>query len=114
MEENNGTKMEPKLLVQDDQTEPAQEIIDLIKQTEIFLFDCDGVLWLGDMLIPGADLVLAGLEKLSKKVFFLTNNSTKSRRMYVSKFHHMGFAHVRPQKICSSAWATAAYLHQMQ
>ncbi len=54
----------------------AKKIIDGI---DVFIFDCDGVIWKGDSLIKGVPAVLDDLRKLGKRIFFVTNNSTKSR-----------------------------------
>ncbi|NP_001134646.1 glycerol-3-phosphate phosphatase [Salmo salar] len=67
----------------------------LIKQmldsVDSVLFDCDGVIWRGDQAIPGAPDVINLLKKNGKKVFFVTNNSTKTRKMYADKLALMGF-----------------------
>jgi hypothetical protein len=52
---------------------------DLLKETDVFIFDCDGVIWKGDSLITGVPAVLDRLRALGKMIFFVTNNSTKSR-----------------------------------
>jgi ribonucleotide monophosphatase NagD (HAD superfamily) len=48
----------------------------------------------GESLIPGAPHVLEQLHALGKKVLFVTNNSTKSRRRVLSKFYAMGMMEV--------------------
>jgi 4-nitrophenyl phosphatase len=63
-----------------------EEYSDLISKYETFLFDCDGVLWSGDDLIPGATDVLEKLRSQKKRVIFVTNNATKSRKAYKGKF----------------------------
>jgi len=73
------------------------------------MFDCDGVLWNGDHLIDGAIEVLAILRDRKKKVLFVTNNATKSRKAYKSKFDKLGVeAHV--DEIYGSAYASAVYI----
>jgi 4-nitrophenyl phosphatase len=76
---------------------------------DTFMFDCDGVLWHGDHLIPGTIEVLAYLRQQSKchlclashdiliwvystekHILFVTNNATKSRRNYKGKFDKLG------------------------
>ena len=56
---------------------------------DVVLFDCDGVIWHGDNLVPEVPNVLTRLQKLGKKYFFVTNNSTQSRKMYVKKFQRL-------------------------
>lgn len=84
---------------------------DLMKTTDVFIFDCDGVIWKGDSLIAGVSNVLEKLRKLGKMVFFVTNNSTKSRKGYLKKFQSLGLD-VDPKEIFSSSFAAAAYLEQ--
>merc|ERR1712113_1150009 len=88
-------------------TVPAE----LLDQVDVFIFDCDGVIWKGDSLIDGVPAVLDMLRATGKKVFFVTNNSTKSRKGYLSKFTSLGL-NVEPEEIFSSSFAAAAYLEQ--
>ena len=44
------------------------------------LFDLDGTIYYGSKLIPGADRVVNKYRQEGKKIFFMTNNSTKSRK----------------------------------
>lgn len=78
-------------------------------QVEAFIFDCDGVIWRGDTLIPGVPETLDMLRKAGKKLIFVTNNSTKSRKGYQGKFTNLGLT-VAPEEIYSSSFAAAAYL----
>lgn len=41
----------------------------LINGYDTFMFDCDGVLWHGDHLVPGVRQVLAYLRALSRRLF---------------------------------------------
>lgn len=84
---------------------------ELLKNTDVFIFDCDGVIWKGDSLIDGVPNVLEKLKQLKKKIFFVTNNSTKSRKGYLKKFTGLGL-NVDPNEIFSSSFAAAAYLEQ--
>lgn len=78
---------------------------------DIFIFDCDGVIWRGDSLIEGVPATLDSLRAAGKRIFFVTNNSTKSRKGYKSKFTSLGLT-VEPEEIFSSSYAAAAYLEQ--
>lgn len=82
-----------------------------LKTTNIFIFDCDGVIWRGDSVISGIPAVLAELRKRGKRCFFVTNNSTKSRAGYKKKFDSLGLD-VPAEEIFSSSFAAAAYLEQ--
>jgi 4-nitrophenyl phosphatase/phosphoglycolate phosphatase len=70
------------------------------------------VIWKGDSLIDGVPAVLEMLRKAGKKIFFVTNNSTKSRKGYLGKFKGLGLETVEAEEIFSSSFAAAAYLDQ--
>jgi len=84
---------------------------ELLDQVDTFIFDCDGVIWRGDSLIEGIPETLEKLRKLGKKMFFVTNNSTKSRAGYKKKFDSLGLD-IPAEEIFSSSFAAAAYLEQ--
>ncbi len=84
-----------------------------LKRAKCFLFDMDGTIYLGDQLLPGA---LEFIHYLSEKKFpyyFLTNNSSRSRRDYEAKLTHLGLP-AGPESIFSSGEATALYLKKRQ
>lgn len=81
----------------------------LLDSVDSVLFDCDGVIWRGDQVIPGAPRVINLLKEKGKKVFFLTNNSTKTRKMYADKMSSMGFD-VSEEDIFGTAYCCAMYL----
>jgi phosphoglycolate/pyridoxal phosphate phosphatase family enzyme len=66
----------------------------------------------GDSLIDGIPETLEKLRKAGKKMFFVTNNSTKSRAGYKKKFDGLGLTDVPAEEIFSSSFAAAAYLEQ--
>ncbi|KAH6902006.1 HAD-like domain-containing protein [Coprinopsis sp. MPI-PUGE-AT-0042] len=80
----------------------------LLRDYDTWLFDCDGVLWRGDHLLDGVIEVLHLLRKLNKKTIFVTNNATKSRRSYKTKFGRAGIG--RNDEIYGSAYAAAVYI----
>ncbi|KJH51521.1 phosphoglycolate/pyridoxal phosphate phosphatase family protein [Dictyocaulus viviparus] len=51
----------------------------LLTKIDTFIFDGDGVLWLGENVISGSPLLIDFLIKKNKRVIVLTNNATKSR-----------------------------------
>lgn len=65
----------------------------------------------GDSLIDGIPETLEKLRAAGKKMFFVTNNSTKSRAGYKKKFDSLGLD-VPAEEIFSSSFAAAAYLEQ--
>lgn len=82
---------------------------DLVDSVDAFLFDCDGVIWKGDALIEGVPETLETLRSMGKKLVFVTNNSTKSRRQYAKKFNSLGIS-ITEDEIFSSSFAAAMYL----
>ena len=49
-----------------------------LKDIELFLFDMDGTLYLGDNVYEGAIELMNDLPKLGKKYIYLTNNSSRA------------------------------------
>ncbi|XP_058114883.1 phosphoglycolate phosphatase 2-like isoform X3 [Magnolia sinica] len=87
----------------------AQNVEALFDSVEAFLFDCDGVIWKGDKLIEGVPQTLEMLRSRGKKLVFVTNNSTKSRKSYAKKFQMLGVT-VSEEEIFCSSFAAAMYL----
>ena len=46
-------------------------------------------------------------------MLFVTNNASKSRRSYVSRFSGLGLEGVSEKEVISSSYAAAAYLHSL-
>jgi 4-nitrophenyl phosphatase len=85
-----------------------EEYSELIGRFDTFMLDCDGVIWHGNTLVPGAKEVLTYLRSqrkrcstaivgstssfgiLEKQIIFVTNNATQSRRDYKKKFDKLG------------------------
>jgi len=76
----------------------------------IYVFDLDGVLYLGDTAIPHAADAVRRLEAQNKPVYFLTNNSGRTRADYREKLAHVNGLDVPESQIFTSAYATALYL----
>ncbi|XP_072092232.1 phosphoglycolate phosphatase 1A, chloroplastic isoform X1 [Arachis hypogaea] len=90
--------------------QPLKNADELIDSVETFIFDCDGVIWKGDKLIEGVPETLDMLRsKVGKRLVFVTNNSTKSRKQYGKKFETLGLD-VSEEEIFASSFAAAAYL----
>lgn len=79
--------------------------------TRAYVFDLDGVLYRGEEPIDGAAETLERLRARPDPpfVFFLTNNSTRTRGDYVDKLTRLHIA-CSEDEIVTSASATAAYL----
>ncbi|KAK4605678.1 hypothetical protein RGQ29_000116 [Quercus rubra] len=89
--------------------QPLKNAEELINSVETFIFDCDGVIWKGDKLIDGVPETLDMLRSKGKRLVFVTNNSTKSRKQYGKKFETLGL-NVNEEEIFASSFAAAAYL----
>ena len=57
---------------------------------EGYIFDLDGTLYLGDVLLPGAKRLIPKLRELGKRVVFLSNNPTGDPQMYADKLTGLG------------------------
>jgi 4-nitrophenyl phosphatase/NagD protein len=80
-----------------------------LQDAECLLFDLDGTVYLGSDLLPGAAQLLSYLKQIGKAHFFLTNNSSRSRKDYVEILARYGL-NVPLDQIFSSGMATAIYL----
>lgn len=83
----------------------------LAEEYDAFLFDLDGVVYLGDGPLPGAPQALARLRRLDKVVCFLTNNPRPTRAMLAARLAAMGVA-ARAEEIVTAGWATAHWLRR--
>eukprot|EP00053_Salpingoeca_punica_P007492 m.68338 g.68338 ORF g.68338 m.68338 type:complete len:304 (-) comp14175_c1_seq3:492-1403(-) len=87
----------------------AQAALTLLDRYDSFLLDCDGVLWQGGEVVPGAAEALQLLTSLGKRIVYVTNNSTRSRKEYTSKFAKL---HIQPdyRDIYPASYAAALYI----
>jgi NagD protein len=74
-----------------------------------FLIDMDGVIYSGNVLIPGAKEFIDTLKEREIPFLFLTNNSQRSRRDVVNKLDRLGIA-IEEANVFTSAMATARFL----
>lgn len=82
-----------------------------LRAVKVYLFDMDGTLNMGNTPIDGAMDTLRYLEAHGKKVYFATNNSSKSQTAYVEKLRRMGYE-AKKEQIITSGMATMYYLKQ--
>lgn len=61
-----------------------------LENIDAVLFDLDGTIYYGSKIIPGANETIAFFRKHNKKVFFTTNNSTKTRQQIYERLINMG------------------------
>lgn len=82
-----------------------------LKQCELFLFDMDGTLYLGDEVYAGAIELMNDLPALGKKNIYLTNNSSRAGEDYIARLRRLGFPCER-ENVFTSGMATGMYLNQ--
>lgn len=84
---------------------------ELLKEKKLFLFDIDGTLALGSELLPGAKELIAGLRRTGKRIFFTTNNSTKSRQDYVDYFAGHDIR-IEPEEVLTAGGLTLIFCRE--
>ena len=81
----------------------------LLKNTQIFLLDMDGTIYLGDAPIGEMKETLSLLRKAGKKLVYCTNNSSRTPEAYEEKLKRIGLWD-DGDFVYTSAIATAEYL----
>ncbi|KXJ75437.1 hypothetical protein RP20_CCG011729 [Aedes albopictus] len=87
----------------------AADIKEWLNSFDTVLTDCDGVIWVDNETLPHATDVINKFIDNGKKLFFVTNNSTKTRPEFVAKSVKLGF-NVDVDNIISTAYLAAQYL----
>lgn len=80
-----------------------------IREKSGFICDMDGVIYHGNVLLPGVDRFINWLHRENKKYLFLTNSSERSPRELKQKLSRLGLD-VDEDHFYTSALATAAFL----
>lgn len=78
---------------------------------DIFLFDLDGVIYLGNEALPEAVEAVNRLYEMDKELRFLTNDPRPKRQTIASNLQELGID-AQEDEIITSGWATAQYLSQ--
>jgi len=81
----------------------------MLSKYNLFLFDMDGTLYLGNQLYEFTKELLATIRAKGKRYLFMTNNSSKSVKDYVKKLEKLGIEATEDDFLTSSQ-ATAYYL----
>lgn len=81
----------------------------LLKETDAFLFDLDGTVYLDETPIGDVKGTLARLRAMDKRIVFLTNNSSKTEAEYRQKLTRIGLWG-EDDLVYTSAMATAEYV----
>ncbi|KAH8276082.1 hypothetical protein KR018_002379, partial [Drosophila ironensis] len=91
-----------------------QERDEFFRSFDLVFCDCDGVVWfpLRDF-IPGSSEALLHLERLGKKLVFVTNNSIISAKDHIEKFAQQGQLVVQEHQIVHPAQTICDYLKKI-
>lgn len=81
-----------------------------LKRKKLFLFDIDGTLAVGDTLYEGSADLLAYIDSIGGKSYFITNNSTKSGPDYVKKFRSAFGLETSEEQFITSGYMTVRFL----
>ncbi len=79
-----------------------------IDEFDVVLFDLDGTVYYGSKIIPGANETIEYFRNKGKKIFFTTNNSTKTRAQIYEKLFDMG-VNCKVEEVLTSGYLAALY-----
>lgn len=85
----------------------------MFEETKAVLFDLDGTIYYGSRIIDGANDAIRHCRDLGKRVFFLTNNSTRTRRQIHEKLRGMDID-CEFEEILTSGYVAALYARREQ
>ncbi len=80
-----------------------------IKDVELFLFDLDGTVYIGDNEIEGSFNAVNELRKMGKRICFFTNNSSRMHTDYIARLNNLGLR-VYADEIYTSGQVTSEYI----
>ncbi|XP_011698457.1 PREDICTED: phosphoglycolate phosphatase-like isoform X1 [Wasmannia auropunctata] len=89
-----------------------QNVRSFLNSFDTVLTDCDGVLWMHMTPLPHAADVVNLFRGLGKRVFYVTNNSTKTRDDLVEKCRALKFEATADDILCT-AHLSACYLQSL-
>lgn len=79
-----------------------------ITDFDTVLFDLDGTLYMGKERVPGANRLVDLFRNLNKKIFFTTNNSTKTRMQIYERLVKFGIR-ANLEEVLTSGYIAADY-----
>ncbi len=86
-----------------------ERTVENIRKKSGFIIDMDGVIYHGNMLLPGVNEFVSWLENSGKKYLFLTNSSERTPKELHEKLERLGI-NVGDEHFYTSALATAGFL----
>ncbi|MFA5276457.1 MAG: HAD-IIA family hydrolase [Candidatus Omnitrophota bacterium] len=84
-----------------------------IKSIKAVGFDLDGVVYFGKKLAPGVRKVIHELRSRGLRIFYITNNSSKTREEIRAKLSALGIA-AGAEEIFTSGYACASFLNKLK
>ena len=87
----------------------AGDALQRVRDAKAWIFDMDGVLYVGTNVLPGTNELLDALTLRERQVMMATNNSMATPEAYERKLAAMGM-HVPADAVLTSATATRDYL----
>lgn len=82
-----------------------------LREKNLFVFDMDGTLYLGDHVFPEAVRLILHLRRAGKRILFFTNNASHNREVYLERLTRMGFA-PKQNEIMSAGDVTVSFLQK--
>jgi len=83
-----------------------------LSEVKVIALDLDGVVYLGERALPGAVEAIKRLRALGFKVWFVTNNSAKTRAEIAAKLVRLGVPVVESE-VLGSAYATGFLIRHL-
>lgn len=80
----------------------------MFESVKAVMFDLDGTIYYGGDIIPGANNAIEHCRERGKRVFFLTNNSTKTRQQVFEKLCGMNI-NCKYEEVLTSGYVAALY-----
>src|SRR3989338_1294572 len=80
-----------------------------LKKFDTFLFDLDGTLWRVSKLLPGAKELVKKLRKMKKKVYFVTNSNTFTRKYTAKQLTRLGIP-AKEEDVINTGYVLSVYL----
>lgn len=84
-----------------------------LKRIKTVVFDLDGTIYYGTKMAPKANEVIQSFRNQGKRIYFITNNSTKTRAQIFDKLIKMGIQ-CKLEEILTSGYIAAIYLKEKQ
>ena len=92
----------------------SQSASKLIRSVETFVFDLDGVIWIGGSLVDGVKEALDDLRSAGKSIIFATNNAMRTRAEVASRLQALGLDWVMESDVFNSANAVGRLLESRE